>query len=213
MTSITSIVSVCNLALGHLKVAPVSNVTTDPKTSEERICALYYDITRQAVLESVNWSFATKRAIVAASAAPPSFGFPYQSGPMPPDFLKLVGVYDPQGQIYINTNNQYYEFENNIIFIAQTAPYYIKYIADITDVSKFDRLFTMNLSYALAVSMSEALKISATLLQVLNEKWKEWQTKALVVNGQQGGVIRVNESNYIKGRRSPSLTGYSRRWT
>lgn len=201
MAQVTSAVDICNLALGHLKVEPVTNITTGEST-EEKLCAKYYDITRQSVLESYNWAFATKRVSLSQDSDSPAFGFSYQSSSMPSDFLKLVGVYDSSGQLYINTNNQYYEFEGNKILSDITAPYYIKYIADITNVASFDRLFVMNLSYALAVTMSEAFKVSSTLLQVLTSKWQDiWEKNATTINGNHAGVIRVSKSKYINSRK------------
>ena len=200
MTQITSAVDLCNLSLGHLKIAPITSLSGS--STEEKICNLYYDITRQAVLESNNWAFAMKRVALAEDSGTPAFGWEYQSDTMPADFLKLVGLYDECGEIYINTNNQYYGFENGRILTDISAPYYVKYIADITDVAKFDRLFTMNFSFALATTMSEALKVSSTLLQVITDKWQSlWKVDALAVNGQQVGIIRVKQSNFLNSRR------------
>jgi len=210
MTLITSAVGICNLALGHLKIEPISAIAP-PVTHNEIICAQYYDITRQAVLESLQPAFAIKRATVAADTATPAFGWDYQSGTMPSDFIGLIGLYNSVGNLLINTNNQYYSFEGNIILTDQAAPYYIQYIADIQDVSKYDYLFVMNFSYALAVAMSEAFKTSSTLLQVINAKWDEWNSKARTANYKHGGIIRVNESPYINSRRSPMVTGYNTR--
>lgn len=201
MTIITSAVGICNLALGHLKINPIASIEV-PESIEASICAKYYDITRQAVLESYNWAFAMKRATLAEDSSDPIFGWSSQSSSMPSDFLKLVGVYDNSGEMYINTDNQYFEFEGGHILTDLSAPYYIKYIADITDVAKFDRLFVMNLSYALAVNMSENLKVSSTLLQVILQKWQDiWEKNATAINGGQTGIIRINQSKYINARR------------
>jgi len=200
MTIITSAVQICSLALGHLKINPIASIDV-PESIEASICAKYYDITRQAVLESYNWAFATKRASIAEDSSSPVFGWTNQSASMPSDFLKLVGVYDSYGELIINTDNQYYEFEDGKILTDLSAPYYIKYITDITDVAKFDRLFIMNLSFALAVNMSENLKVSSTSLQVVLQKWQDiWEKNATVINGGQTGVIRVNQSKYINAR-------------
>ena len=126
-----------------MKIEPITNIDT-PNTNEERICAKYYDITRQAVLQDTVWSFAIKRVDLAADSETPDFGWDYQSDDFPNDFLKLIGVYNESGVLYLNVNNTSYEIEGNKILTDLTAPYYIRYIADITDVNKFDRLFVMN---------------------------------------------------------------------
>lgn len=209
MTLITSKVDVCNLALGYLKIEQKAANIDSPHTNEEITCAQYYDITRQSVLEMADWAFALKRVVVAASVDTPAFGWSYQSAEMPSDFLKLVGVYDSSGSLLINTNNEFYAFENNVILSDFEGPYYIKYLRDVNDVSRFDRIFIINLAYALAVEMSEAFKTSATLLQVLLVKYEKWQLYALSVNGQQGNVVRVNRSPYIESRKTPMIKGYN----
>lgn len=201
MTIITSAVQICNLALGHLKIAPIASIDTT-ESIEAAICAKYYDITRQAVLESYNWSFAMKRATLSQDSSSPVFGWSSQSSSMPSDFLKLIGVYNGNGEMYVNTGNRYFEFEGNKILTDLPAPYYIRYIADITNVAEFDRLFVMNLSFALAVNMSENFKVSSTLLQVILDKWTNiWEKNATSVNCGQTGIIRINQSNYINSRR------------
>jgi hypothetical protein len=206
MAIITSDVDICNLSLGYLKIEPIVSIET-PTSNEEKVCAKYYDIARQATLESSDWSFATKRASVAVDTDTPAWGWLYQSGTLPSDFLKLIGLYNENGDLYINTNNRYYSFEDNKIMTDITGPYYIKYIKDITSVAQFDRLFTINFSYILAIIMSEALKTSGTVVQAVFDKWKAmWQPDALAVNGEQNKITRVNRSPYIVARMRPTNT-------
>jgi hypothetical protein len=198
MAIITGEVGICNLSLGYLKIEPITSIET-PTSNEEKICAKYYDIARQATLESSDWSFATKRTSIAADAETPAWGWDYQSGTLPIDFLKLIGLYDSYGHLYINTNNTFYSFEDNKIMSNITGPYYIKYIRDVTSVSEFDHLFIVNFSYILAIIMSEAFKTSSTVVQTIVDKWKTiWQPDALAVNGEQNKVTRVNRSPYIE---------------
>jgi hypothetical protein len=200
MALVTSEVDICNLSLGYLKIEPIASIET-PNSNEEKVCAKYYDIARQATLESSDWAFAIKRANVAQDTETPAFGRLYQSATLPSDFLKLVGLYNGFGKLYINTNNQYYDFEGNKILSDFVGPYYLKYIADVTDVNEFDRLFAINFSYVLAIIMSEAFKTSSTTMQAIFEKWRTiWQPNALTVNGQQHKVMRVNKSPYIVAR-------------
>lgn len=206
MAIITSAVDICNLALGYLKIEPITSIET-PTSNEEKICAKYYDIARQATLESSDWSFATKRASIAQDTNTPAFGWDYQSGTLPTDFLKLIGVYNSYGKLYINTNNIVYSFEDNKIMSDMTGPYYIKYIRDVTSPTEFDRLFVVNFSYILAIMMSEAFKTSSTVVQAVFDKWKSmWQPDALAVNGEQNKVTRVNRSPYIAARGIPNNT-------
>ena len=59
-------VEICNLALSFLgDRATVASINPPEQTAQAQMCATYYPIARSALLEMHDWSFATKRAILA----------------------------------------------------------------------------------------------------------------------------------------------------
>lgn len=199
--SITSKVNICNLALQHLKEKFITNIDS-PTTDVEIKCSLYYDQVRQSLLRAYNWAFAITRTSIAADTETPAFGWNYQSNSMPSNFLKLLSLHNSSGTIYINNNNQYYEFESNRILTNLSAPYYIKYVRDETEVSKMDKLFIMSFSYLLALAMGKSVGASdSTLEKVEREYDKRWKPTALSASGTENSPVTLIKSPYVDVRR------------
>lgn len=210
MTNITNAVNICNLSLGHLGITQsVANIES-PNTKEERICSLYYDITRQSVLESYNWNFAKDRILVSASTTTPAFKWQYQSTDLPSDLLTVLGLWDSNGYFLINTNRRYYELEGNKILTNLAGPYRISYIKDITDVSQMSRLFIMLFSYTFAITLYKALGASGTTLQALQALYEIWEAKAVSINQRQSPPVVVSKSPYLDERRVAGGSGETR---
>ena len=93
----TSSTEICNLALSWLAGNRISSLDDD--SIEARLCKANYTLSRRAVLEEAEWTFAVKRAQLPSLAEPPLFGFAFQFL-LPPDLLYSIGVYDPKE--YVN---------------------------------------------------------------------------------------------------------------
>jgi hypothetical protein len=63
----TSVVEICNRALQKLGAARITSLTQD--TPNARSCNVAYNVLRKAELRSHPWSFAIKRAELAADAS------------------------------------------------------------------------------------------------------------------------------------------------
>jgi len=206
MTLINSSVAICNLAIGHLglsnRVASINN----PKTKEEKDCALYYDITRQGILESFDWSFAKSRESLSASSETPAFKWSYKSDIFPVNLLRFNALHYSDGTIIVNTNRQYYEVEGRQLLTSLNAPYYISYIKDVTTVSEMSKLFIMLFSYSLAKELYKSLGASGTTLQIIQEQYKEYEIKAISVNSAINPPVVISSSNYDNERTNISNT-------
>lgn len=63
--------SVCNMALGHLKIAiQISALATD-KSAQGLACRTFYDVTRQSVLSDFKWPFLTTIQTLALVSSSP----------------------------------------------------------------------------------------------------------------------------------------------
>jgi hypothetical protein len=64
-------VVICNLALSHLgDTATVMSIRPPDSSVQAQLCARFYDVARDALLETANWGFATKRIQLAQVTLP-----------------------------------------------------------------------------------------------------------------------------------------------
>jgi len=200
MAVINSKAGICNLAIGHLGISTRVVSIDSPTTKEEKDCALYYDITRQALLEAYDWSFAKSRVSVSASSETPAFKWSYKSSELPSDLLRFNALHYSNGSIIVNTNRKMYELEGNRILTDLSAPYYISYTRNVEIVSEMSRLFVMLLSLSLAKQLYKTLGSSSSTLANVMQEYDKYEIKAVSVNNSQNPPIVVNSSNYVNQR-------------
>ena len=155
--SVTSSTDIGNLALDLLTAGTVQDIE-NPTDATESLLNRWYDVTRRKLLREHPWNFASKRAILAASNDDPAFGYDSQFL-LPTDFIRLNSIVDAEGY---PIGNEAYEIENGyLLYNAEAGQLRIKYIWDITDVSKFDPLFVdlLAIDLAMAIAFSVSLKV------------------------------------------------------
>jgi len=155
---LASDVEIVNRAL-QLLGAPRVIALTDDSVSARAMNNAYAPV-RLAALRAHPWSFAIKRASLAASATAPAFG-PARAFPLPAGFVRLL----PQ-DVEDNLNSKDWKIEQHegakAIFTDDSAPLKIRYIADVTDAEVMDPLFREVLSHDLALACCEELTQSNT---------------------------------------------------
>jgi hypothetical protein len=139
-------VDICNLALGRIS-APVINAITE-KSKEAKMCALYYDTVRKAVLRQHNWNFATEVVALALTAVEDAeWDFVYQ---MPVDCVKVIEIVKP------STAKIPYKIRGRYLLTDQESAN-LKYVKNIEDTTLFDDQFIAAFSYRLAADLAMPL--------------------------------------------------------
>lgn len=139
-------VGICNTALGLIGAAPINKINDGSKAST--LCGVFWDGAVREVLRGHPWNFAIRRAQLPALAEPPAFGY---SGAfrLPTDWLRTLEVIGQDD----------YRHEGGVI-LANAASLRLKYIAVVSDVDRFDALFTAalaaNLSFKLAYPLTQS---------------------------------------------------------
>lgn len=131
---------------------------TDPDSRNARTMNAAYETIRDAELRKHPWSFAIKRAQLAADATAPTFG-PAVSYTLPSDFLRLLS---PDANY--NSNDSDWKIEGKKLLTDDSAPLNIRYIYRVTDPTEMDTLFHESLSAALAVATCEEITQSTSKL-------------------------------------------------
>ncbi len=186
------------MSLSHLKVTTSVTSIETPETKAEKICAKWYDDARRITLEEHTWNFATKRDNLAQDTDNPPFGYIAQSDSLPSDFIRMVSL-------GADEDDQDYEIEGNQILTNSDGPYKLRYIYNITDVTKFSPLFIQALSYKLAELMSFEFDGRNTTKNTMKELFEDSIKSAKEVDGQQNPPKRIEKSAWRTARRNRQI--------
>jgi hypothetical protein len=162
-------VEIVNRALSRVGATRITSLTEN--TVNARAANAVYATLRDAELRAHRWSFAIKRAQLAADATAPAFG-PANAFPLPADFLKLL---PPDPNQHLNDLDWRIEHHESAVCIMtdQAAPLNIRYIHRVTDPNKMDVLFREALSMRIAREVCEPLTQSNTKIQLIDVDYRE----------------------------------------
>lgn len=139
-------VEICNLALSHVgSSAIISSIAPPDGSVEAGHCSRFYALSRQIMLTSFEWQFATKRVALAEVDNPSSvwaFAYAKPSDCIKPLRLFKSGATDEQ-------DGADYEMEDGLI-LTNEEDAVLKYTRDVTDTTKFTPEFVSALSWTLA---------------------------------------------------------------
>lgn len=153
----TSIVSICNLALTNLGKENISALSE--ATAEARACNQFYAHVRDILLQAYPWRFAGKTQSMAevTNTKVGAWGYAYDR---PSDCLKVrwlrpeYAIDDPStvaDEIAVP-----YDIEGNTIY-CNFSPAFLRYTTRLTDPTKYSPLFVEALAWHLAVRLAMPL--------------------------------------------------------
>lgn len=200
--AITSETDIGNLALDLLSAGTVQDIVT-PTTPTEELLNRWYDQVRQAILRAHPWNFASKRVIISASATAPDFGFS-AAFPVPNDFLRLLSIQDADGNDIqaANFRMEYVGTQRCILFNTDGGSLRLRYVFDITDVSKFDPLFIQLFAHELAIAIAYKVTESNGNVERVAALIKQSGSLARSIDGQESPPIVIQRSKSIDARRN-----------
>ncbi len=167
-------VDICNLALSHLgDVANIAAIDPPDGSAQAEHCARFYPIARDSLLELHDWGFATRRAALAQlTNTTTTWAYCYAQPsdlintisvladdaaddtsvaiPTPINWNDMVmpalgsGSYTPQPFILESLTDG-----TDVIYTNQAGAV-LRYVAQVTDTTKFSPLFVQALSWSLA---------------------------------------------------------------
>jgi len=208
--AIHSDTNICNLALGHLgSLETVMSIDT-PSSAEEKICALWYDISRETLLQLVIPNFSLTRRLSAKSDTAPEFGWSnyYE---YPSDCLKLLGIgsvedkkndysveSDSNGKRWILTSGEY----------GDTIP--IRFIRNVKNVNLFSSEFKLLLSWYLAANIAKPITQSDEIAARIEASLHSKMSLASGINSQENMPIKKSVSKAKMARYVDNPTGYTK---
>lgn len=219
-------VDICNTALSHLgDSATVASIDPPEGSTQAEHCARFYPIARDALLEAHTWAFATKRVLLAELANTwPQWQYAYAR---PNDCVKALAVLandagsDYQtvsawpyptapmevGAMFSVDSPQPFACEVNdtgaqVVYSNQENAM-LRYIARVTDTTKFSYRFTMALTWSLASMLAGPIikgEVGRTEAQRCAQFAAQWLSQAKLHDAQQQKIDVTQNVAWIAGR-------------
>lgn len=133
----TSSLQICNSSLIKLGVEVISSLTENSRAA--LLCNEQYDKKRKQLLRSHYWNFAIKRAALVSTGITPAYEFSYEYT-LPADYLRMADK---------EYADAFYQVESGKLY-TNYSDFKCKYVADITDTTKFTPDFDELLSMLIA---------------------------------------------------------------
>jgi len=128
--------AICNMALGRIGSLRIADSVETDTTLQAIQCRLHYEPTRDALLSSYWWGFASARDTLVVDAATPDFEWDYQFA-LPDDFLAMKSLYEGR---FSDENLESYALEGDML-LTNESEMEIRYIKKVTDPTEFSPLF------------------------------------------------------------------------
>lgn len=197
----TTEVSIANRALQILGADPIISLTENNKRA--RVLRVAFDPVRDAELQRRNWRFSIKRTTLAALADTPDSGFAYQYQ-VPTDYLRLLtgGDLIPLANLsdYVSTPSALYAVEGDRILTDVGAPLSIRYVARISDTSKFSASFAESLAARLAWECCDAITQSDSKQQLAERRYMIAMREARRANAFEGPTEAIADDTWMLAR-------------
>ncbi len=135
---------------------------------------------------------------VAGTVVPYNFGLYKDAYILPSDFLRLQFIGDDS----ISNYKKDYEINDDEIIMnnSNADSLDIGYVANITDVTKFDPLFVILFAHELANNMAYKWTLKNTVIKRLEEQLFRLRAEARAICGQDVPPKRVQRSKFIDAR-------------
>ena len=192
-------INVCNFALNLLGATSITSLEDD--SPEAKALKNFYYIARDSVLESAEWTFATRRFKPAKSTSDPEWGWG-SAFPIPSDILRVTRV-DRTDYVGLGTGmNRHpadHEVEGRQILCNEDV-IYCKGIRRIEDEGIYSPMFDEAFGYKLAVLSCLILTESNTKMQTMAGLYVDAIAKAKSRDGMQGTTKRLRNQTLSRAR-------------
>lgn len=200
----SSIVSICNLALSNLGKENISALTD--AGAEAKACNQFYDHVRDTLLQVYPWSFAGKTASLAEVTNDKAGQWRYAYR-RPTDCLKVRYL---RPQYVADDPNDYssaqsdafgfaHEIEGQTIY-CDLSPAFLRYTYRNTDPTKYSTMFIEAMSWHLAVRMAMPLTRDPKMRADAYQLAQATQAQAAMSDANEVRETSDHDSEFMTGR-------------
>lgn len=197
-------IDILNLALALLGEEKLSSTSDGTKAAR---LTTFFELSYRACLElPYNWKFATVYTEIASTDDTVIGNFAYRY-PLPSKCLRVIAKIDVDDEsheyayrreLYVNDSD-----EEVSCIVANEDSCYIKYLRDVSDISKWPAWFCRLVAIDLAIIMCEPLKQDKQkknqLLVMKDEPVVGWLAQAVKANGMEDSDVNSSNINTTNG--------------
>ncbi len=177
--------SICNMSLAKLGANKIpKGQTVDDATGIEAVqCRLHYEQTRDALIRSHNWRFASARAELVATDDP---DFEWDNAyDLPDDFLAMRSIYE---NTISDVNVRSYALEGKKL-LTNDSTVDLRYVKKVTDVSEFDSLFIEVFVLQLALELTSLAGATPKIRESLKDDLKQLMPAVRAMDEQETNTV------------------------
>lgn len=178
---------ICNAALRLLGAARITAISD--ATEPARILTDVYDMIQDEVLAAHPWNFAIKRDSLTELGTAPEFKYAH-AFQLPADCLRIIKMEDDEA---------IFERESDTLVTDETTAK-IKYIARITDTTKYTPAFISMFAQRLAAEIAYPITNSAKTVETMYKLYIEKLKIAKGVDAQEGTGQKIEELSWEEAR-------------
>lgn len=186
----SSEVAICSNALLLVGQRPINSFGDDGDPA--LLCSNLWPTVRDAVLRSHPWNCAMKRVALAPDAVAPAFDWTYRFQ-LPGDFMRAWSVGRDDDSV------PDWAIENGYI-VMDSAICYLRYITQLTDVTKYDSLLTMAMTSGMASVLAYPVTKSQTQQDAMMKLHQFHLKQARTADGMEGTGEASDVPELIKAR-------------
>lgn len=193
-------VRIANLALMRVGVTHLID-SLDEATTEARACKAAYVPARDEVLTSHRWTFATRRAQLAAVAGAEVKGWRGVFA-LPSDYLQDIDLWAGMRTPSASQRARYgieHGPEGQVLLTDEEAPE-LRYVARVSNALRYPPLFVEAMAWRLACDLVLALPVKPQLGPMCFDRYRMALSSAIAADLRAGQEDEPPESEFIRVR-------------
>lgn len=194
-------IDICNRALLKLGAEKITSLSDESR--EAQAVKLAWEGVRDREISLYSWSFAMRRASIAASATAPEWGYEKQY-PLPVDCLYLEWVESAArsetSSNYNSVGDDAYRVEGRSILTDLAAPLRIVYKARVEDPNAWDVCFQNVMATALAIEIADEITADLQRKNLLLQQYSMYVAEGRKANAIQNPPRPIPDDSWITSR-------------
>lgn len=195
----SSVLQICNLALGHIGVKSIMSV--DEASENARKCKLFYEPLRDTVLRGHSWNFATAyEQLAVLDESIPGWGLLYSEPARCLSIRKIISESSLVSPVAVD-HKLILSPDSKVKAVATNLENaWAEFTYQVTDPTLFDAQFVEALSYRLGAALAQPLAGNIQMGQGLLQMSVTIMDSAKLSNSREGSQQKPNYSSTLAAR-------------